>query len=196
MLGFQVLLDLLWEWDTWIPKVVALLQISHFAIVDCTSKQIRYSLYISDFLNSFIMMVPVKGLEPPRFPSRFWVARVCHSATPAYKHISWLVIIYHKQWHLSRDFKNFFVFFFQNLTSHLRHLRCHLSQRVRQDIHSTKEGVAFPPQLISCSRRSRVLPLQNMFPTIPFQTKKAQKTYAFLTSPYCAFTGDEKIELK
>ena len=32
-LGFQVLLDRLWEWETFIPKVTPLPQISHLAIV-------------------------------------------------------------------------------------------------------------------------------------------------------------------
>ena len=32
MLGFHVLLDLLWEWDTVIPNATPLPQISHFAM--------------------------------------------------------------------------------------------------------------------------------------------------------------------
>ena len=35
-LGFQVLLERLWEWETLIPKVTPLSQKSHFAI-SCTS---------------------------------------------------------------------------------------------------------------------------------------------------------------
>jgi hypothetical protein len=31
-LGFQVLLDLLWEWETLIPKVTPFPQMSHFAM--------------------------------------------------------------------------------------------------------------------------------------------------------------------
>jgi hypothetical protein len=35
-LGFTILLERLWEWETLMPKVTPLLQISHFAIC-CTS---------------------------------------------------------------------------------------------------------------------------------------------------------------
>lgn len=45
--GFHVLLVLLCEWETLIPKVTPLPQTSHFAIVGCTSFSIhKKSMYL------------------------------------------------------------------------------------------------------------------------------------------------------
>ena len=54
ILGFQVLLDLLWEWETLIPKVTPFPQTSHFAIYQTPPTEffIRYKTaynIISDF---------------------------------------------------------------------------------------------------------------------------------------------------
>jgi hypothetical protein len=62
-LGFQARLERLWEWDTWIPNAMLFPQMSHLAIMVCTSFFESARIIVTDiaskikvfsvFLNSF-----------------------------------------------------------------------------------------------------------------------------------------------